>query len=666
MLVLVLLSALGGSELGRPVTAIPALAGLDAARAATIYYVSNDGDDDDSGMTPGTAWQTIEHVNGQTFEPGDSILFRRGDTWRETLRISSSGTPSSWITFGAYGEGGKPRLLGSEQAVGWTEVAPNVWRSSTSLNDPYLDYDSNGEVYFEEWDGTTSWGDQQAYRDSFSNMIEEYDWSWNANTIYVRAPSNPASRYAAVEVPQRDSVVRFPEAPYHDPVEYVTIDNLEIMYAMRHGIYPGYNEVEVEGLRITNNHIGFIGVKGGRSAYCIAAWHSDMLIQGNRIHDCGRRGVSLNTYTTNTPDLTVSDVTIDSNHFYNGFHTTSVDVSSLPGLGHTVTNFTFSNNLVDDTGRWGSGIHDGCFASSCTSNSLYVQSNGNHYFDFYIYNNVIVGSTSRAILLRGDMDAFHIYHNTIYSSHPDAQPYGLMILKDVTNVDMRNNLFHGTLLDIGNNNYGRCVLDEGATSFSDRDYNLYHQEDLGQPLTGSEHGFGGWNVFIDDWDWWRAGSGFESHSPNPQDPLLVYPEDGDFNLQLGSPAIDAGALIPGFNDDYRGLAPDLGALEFTPSLMLHAAPADQAIRLRWDVNATLPATAIWRIDYYTQPTNILTATEPLSTTRSHTLTGLTNYEWYTVTLHAMAGPTSAMSDTVHVMPTDIAVYLPLIEHRDTR
>jgi hypothetical protein len=83
-------------------------------------------------------------------------------------------------------------------------------------------------------------------------MTDEYDWSWNANTLYVYAPSHPGSRYAAVEVPQRNSVIRLPEAPYEDYVEYVAFDNLELMYAMRHGLYPGYNEIEAHGLRVTN------------------------------------------------------------------------------------------------------------------------------------------------------------------------------------------------------------------------------------------------------------------------------------------------------------------------------------------------------------------------------------------------------------------------------
>jgi hypothetical protein len=640
---------------------------LPAATSAAnqVYYVSNNGSDSADGLSPDTAWQTLAHVSNQTFSPGDEILFKRGDTWRETLYVTSSGTSNAWIMFGAYGAGDdRPRFLGSEQAVDWSQVAPNIWQSGTNLDNPYQGGYSYAEVFFEELDGTYSWGTHQDYDASFSYMTAEYDWSWNANRLYIYAPSNPGVRYGAVEAPQRDSAIRLPGVNGstvlpEDYVEYVAFDNLEIMYVMRHGIYPGYNEVEAHGLQVTNSHIGMIGVKGGSSAYCIAAWHSDMLIQNNTIHDCGRRGISLNTYTTYTPDLIISNVTIDSNHFSNGFHTTGPDISSLPGLGHTFTNFTISNNVFDDSGRWDAGIHDGCAASSCTSNVIYISSHDNQYSNFNIYNNVVIGSTSRAMLLV-DMDDVHVYHNTVYGSHPDAQPYGLVIFDNVTNVDMRNNIFHGTLVDIGDHNYGRNVLDQGTSSFLTRDYNLYFQEDSGQPITGSENGVGGWDVFMDEWDSWQAASGLETNSPDPQRTLFVDRENGDFRLQADSPAVDAGVVISGINDGYQGTAPDLGAIEFTPALTLYGSPADQAIDLTWEVNTTVPTETTWLIEYQTATSGVLSQTDSQHTTRTYTLTGLNNYEWYTVTLKGMVDSNVLFSDTATVMPTDIFVYLPVV------
>ena len=53
---------------------------------ATTYYVSSStGDDANAGTSTSVPWKTIAHVNGQTFQPGDSILFKRGDVWNESL-----------------------------------------------------------------------------------------------------------------------------------------------------------------------------------------------------------------------------------------------------------------------------------------------------------------------------------------------------------------------------------------------------------------------------------------------------------------------------------------------------------------------------------------------------------------------------------------------------
>jgi len=530
-------------------------------QTGTHYYVSRAGNDTQNGHSTETAWQTIARVNQQNLVPGDTVLFRRGDTWRETLYLEQSGSDEQWIMYGAYGEGEKPRILGSEQALEWTHVTGNIWQSATHLQNPYSGGYSYGEVFFEHNDSRVSWGRQRDFDISYANLEREYDWAWSDSRLYVFAATNPSQRYFAVEAPQRDGSIRFAniDNTNDDPLENIAIDNLDLRYAMRWGIYGGYNEVEASGIRITSNHIGYIGVKGGASAYCISNWRSDMLIQNNSIHDCGRRGVSINTYTHFTANLQVQNITLDSNHFYNGYHTTSVDVSSLPELGHSISNIVFSNNLVDDSQRHSTAINDGCAANSCTSNAYYVAaSSGNHYSNFTVFNNRFIGSTSRAILISGIVEGVKIYHNSIFGSHPDAFPYALVTLNNIYNVDMRNNIIHGNLpAEIE----GRCVLDENSTSFSLRDYNLYFQEDDNQPFSGSENGVGGWSTYATEWDNWRDASGFESNSPAPQNPLFTHAQNGTLSLQVHSPAIDAGDNISGFNDDFRGNAPDLGAFE---------------------------------------------------------------------------------------------------------
>jgi hypothetical protein len=82
------------------------------AQAGNVYYVSPSGEDNDAGITPDSAWRTIEKLNAESFQPGDIILLERGGTWNQTLHISSTGAPDLPITFSAYGSGEKPTIDG--------------------------------------------------------------------------------------------------------------------------------------------------------------------------------------------------------------------------------------------------------------------------------------------------------------------------------------------------------------------------------------------------------------------------------------------------------------------------------------------------------------------------------------------------------------------------
>ena len=70
------------------------------------YYLSNEGDDKNDGLTPETARKTYEAVS-IVLKEGDAVLFRRGDIFRGQMKLTSG------VTYAAYGEGVKPRLYGS-------------------------------------------------------------------------------------------------------------------------------------------------------------------------------------------------------------------------------------------------------------------------------------------------------------------------------------------------------------------------------------------------------------------------------------------------------------------------------------------------------------------------------------------------------------------------
>lgn len=93
---------------------------------AATYYVANAGSDAANGTSTSTPWQTIAHVNSQTFSPGDSVLLNRGDVWREQLQPGQNGSAGNPITFGAYGSGALPIINGSDLISSFAADPPSA------------------------------------------------------------------------------------------------------------------------------------------------------------------------------------------------------------------------------------------------------------------------------------------------------------------------------------------------------------------------------------------------------------------------------------------------------------------------------------------------------------------------------------------------------------
>jgi len=70
-----------------------------------IYYISISGNNNNSGLSPAEAWQTIAKVNSTNFEPGDRILFEGGKTFYGNLvfDFSDDGSPGNFIQIGSFG-----------------------------------------------------------------------------------------------------------------------------------------------------------------------------------------------------------------------------------------------------------------------------------------------------------------------------------------------------------------------------------------------------------------------------------------------------------------------------------------------------------------------------------------------------------------------------------
>ena len=102
--------------------------------AQTTYYVAATGNDSNTGRSAVQAFQSLGKVSSLALQPGDSVLFKRGDTFRGTLQINRSGSAGQPIVFAAYGAGKKPVLSGSTPVTGWTRTSgnANIWQANCS------------------------------------------------------------------------------------------------------------------------------------------------------------------------------------------------------------------------------------------------------------------------------------------------------------------------------------------------------------------------------------------------------------------------------------------------------------------------------------------------------------------------------------------------------
>jgi hypothetical protein len=77
----------------------------------TTYFVDATNGSDTNNGSSDYPWQTVQKVVDSSFNDGDSILFKRGETWTLSATLE---VPRDGLTFGAYGSGADPILDGNK------------------------------------------------------------------------------------------------------------------------------------------------------------------------------------------------------------------------------------------------------------------------------------------------------------------------------------------------------------------------------------------------------------------------------------------------------------------------------------------------------------------------------------------------------------------------
>ncbi len=248
----------------------------------TRYYVANDGCDEGDGLTPQTAWRTLERANQAKFQPGDALLLRRGDVFRGQI-IAQEG-----VTYAAYGQGEKPRVYAGPRDLAdpalWGLVDPShaIWKCAMPMLDAGTLVFNHGERHSRKLIPSYLGGrfvcrdHPETPFDMADEMTQDLDLFCHFDRVLTTQPSrgetfpipdvrgdcygdlylrcdlgNPGEVFTSIESLARRHLIKVGEA------NGVRIDNLCLKYTGEHAIAAC--GPCVRGLHVTNCEIGWIG-----------------------------------------------------------------------------------------------------------------------------------------------------------------------------------------------------------------------------------------------------------------------------------------------------------------------------------------------------------------------------------------------------------------------
>ncbi|MBK6611626.1 MAG: hypothetical protein IPG29_12305 [Sphingobacteriales bacterium] len=91
-------------------------------QASNYYFSFSTGNDSNPINSQTTPWKTITKLNTLSLLPGDTVFFKRNDTWRGQINANQSGTLAKPIVYTAYSTGSMPKISGAELVSGWSAM----------------------------------------------------------------------------------------------------------------------------------------------------------------------------------------------------------------------------------------------------------------------------------------------------------------------------------------------------------------------------------------------------------------------------------------------------------------------------------------------------------------------------------------------------------------
>ena len=426
--------------------------------AGTVYYISNSGDNNNDGLSPETAWATLDRafetywpLTRDLLKPGDTVLLERGGTWyispdeREGL-TSDAYNIVEGVTLGAYGEGTRPVVRGdipeANDPAFWTlyhdENGVKIWASANKLQDSNVIVFNGGESYAEEimphWSTSlnnycNAKGEPLDIAAALENNLsfccmldldsaESMDLqnSTARGTLYLRCDEgNPAEVFDEVVVPQAQTGLAL-----HTNAALVDLD---IRYftciAAELSGYDGYT-----GQQVLNCEVSWCGgliseyqfsderPEGVLRPYCaggaLQVSGSGNTVRDCYIHHCGPMTLIISIHVDGPGKRTFENMTHSGNLIeYCG---TALHIADLTKMDHTdaegfISNLTFTDNIVMHSGAgWIKDFilqtdHPNSGFFSALENFMGASNNDG----IYITDNIFYGSAANLLCLTDNL-----------------------------------------------------------------------------------------------------------------------------------------------------------------------------------------------------------------------------------------------------------------------
>lgn len=536
---------------------------------ATTYYVdATGGSDSNDGTATDRAWKTLTQVTNAALLPGDSVLFKRDELWRDQLIISLSGTATDAITFATYGTGANPVFNGADVVTSWTSIGGNLYTATTTAEPDVVVFN----------------GVKGKRETALSGVNAAYDWFWASDVLTIYSASAPtnmevASRHFVIAV-NTVSYVRVQDITVKyacDPVclyetDHVTLSGLTVydsasqgaIFAISYTAGRGeYNTVEnCVAYNITGTAESLLSANDGCGIYFYGEMCKYNTISGCTVHHCGLEGIvilagSYNLITNSTVYQsgesgfrigleTCTGNVIEGNRSYENGQTVDDrfgidlirvgndnlvrynlvhdqhDTLNDPNIPGNDGNPKYGTGGIRfDGGNWEGHDHMGSTGNKAYYNVVYNETTGMESYNFSnieFHNNAVCNTTVNGL---GFVSA-----STTISSNNVA----------------KNNIVYTAS--------GVAFMRYQATQNA-IDYNVYFSSGT------TRFSWGGVPI---DFDAWKTASQQDSHS-QVADPLWVDRAGHDFHLQAASPAVDSGTDL-GFTRDYDGVsAPQRGGFD---------------------------------------------------------------------------------------------------------